>query len=206
MRVLLNFVAVYFLQAASNRNGQEGRVLDEQQCVRAAVAGNCDAFGELVATYQSMVYRVCLKMTGNRNAAEDLAQEVFLKAYDALSAFRLDSSFSTWLYQITVRKCLDWRRSVSRERQKVSPVVVEDGEWMAMDTPEQSVVDEEQKSELLSLVDGLREPYRTVTKLYYFDERSCQEIAKQTGTSVKTIESQLYRARRIMRERGGALR
>jgi RNA polymerase sigma factor (sigma-70 family) len=191
--------------AASNEMNEqeEGRVLDEQKCICAAMAGNHDAYGELVSTYQSMVYRVCLKMTGNRDAAEDLAQEVFLKAYHALPGFRQDASFSTWLYQITVRKCLDWRRSMSRERQKVSAVAVEDTEWLALITPEQSLVEKERFTELLLIVNGLREPYRTVTKMFYLDERSCQEIAEQTGTPVKTIESQLYRARRLMREKGG---
>ncbi|MCL6633532.1 MAG: sigma-70 family RNA polymerase sigma factor [Alicyclobacillus herbarius] len=77
---------------------------------------------------------------------------------------------------------------------------------MGADTLERTLVEKERSQELVRLVDGLREPYRTVTKMYYFDEHSCQEIAAKTGMSVKTVESQLYRARRMMREKGGALR
>ncbi|MCL6446471.1 MAG: RNA polymerase sigma factor, partial [Alicyclobacillus sp.] len=77
-----------------------------------------------------MVYRVCLKMTEDRAAAEDVAQEVFLKAYDALPEFRQDASFSTWLYQITVHKCLDWRRAQTRSRQRISPITYEEVQVM----------------------------------------------------------------------------
>lgn len=143
-------------------------------------------------------------MTGNRDIAESLAQEVFLKAYAALPGFRQDASLSTWLYQITVRACLDWKRSMSRESQKLK--LLEGEEYTSTDTPEQLLVRKERSAELLSLVNGLREPYRTVTKLFYLDEHSCQAIANQMGVPVKTVESQLYRARRMLRERGGALR
>ncbi len=170
------------------------------------MAGNRDAYGELVAKYQSMVYRVCLKFTRDEHAAEDLAQEVFIKAYHALSGFRQDALFSTWLYQITVRKCLDWKRSVEREWQRHGEALYDEYEWPDSETPERSLVDKERTLRLRELVEGLQEPYRTVTKLFYFYQQSYKEIAERTGTSVKTVESQLYRARRMLREKGEGLR
>jgi len=191
----------------SNKIAQEeGRSLDEQHLIRAAAAGNHDAYGELVRAYQSMVYRVCLKMTGDGTTAEDVAQEVFLKVYDALPRFRLDASFSTWLYQITVRKCLDWRRAAGRARQRISDLPADAANLPTTDTPEGILLGKERYRELLLLVNGLKEPYRTVTKMYYLEECSCQEIALQTGSPCKTVESQLYRARRMLRQKGGALR
>ncbi|QQE78974.1 RNA polymerase sigma factor [Alicyclobacillus sp. SO9] len=153
-----------------------------------------------------MVYRVCLKITGNRDAAQDLAQDVFLKAYDGLPAFRQDASFSTWLYQITVRTCLDWKRGSARYQQRLNAVAVQSRQEVPVDTPEQTVVKKERSAELMSLMESLREPYRTVTKMFYLHKFSCQEIAQRRGVSVKTVESQLYRSRRILREKGDALR
>jgi RNA polymerase sigma factor (sigma-70 family) len=170
------------------------------------LAGNREAYGELVAKYQSMVYRVCLKITHDEHAAEDLAQEVFIKAYHALPGFRQDASFSTWLYQIAVRKCLDWRRSFERERQRRGEAPYDEYEWPDPDSPERRLVEKERTLRLRELVDGLHEPYRTVTTLFYFHQQSYQEIAERTGTSVKTVESQLYRARRMLREKGDGLR
>lgn len=185
---------------------EEGRCLDEKILICEAAAGNYETYGELIRAYEGMVYRVCLKMTGDSTTAEDVAQEVFMKAFDALPEFRQDSSFSTWLYQITVRKCLDWRRSASRTRQRISHFESDAANLPAAATPEGILLGKERYRELLSLVNGLNEPYRSVTKMYYLDEYSYREIAKQTGASVKTVESQLYRARRMLREKGGALR
>lgn len=145
-------------------------------------------------------------MTQEAETAEDLAQDVFIKAYDALPAFRQDASFSTWLYQITVRKCLDWKRGMARYRQWMSAVASEQIERRNLETPELVLLDKEKTRELMALVNSLREPYRTVTKMFYVEELSCQEIANGTGISVKTVESQLYRARRLLREKGDLLR
>lgn len=180
--------------------------LDERVCIQAVKNGEKEAYGELVLKYQDMVYRVCLKITGDQVAAEDLAQDIFIKAYDALPSFRLDASFSTWLYQITVRKCLDWKRTYARERQRVVTEVQIDTAVSGEETPLQNVIRRERVSELKRVVEELSEPYRTVTKLFYFDHYSYQEIATQIGSSVKTVESQLYRARRILREKGDRLR
>ncbi len=184
---------------------EEGRGLDEQNLIREAASGNHDAFENLMLLYQSMVYRVCLKVTGSSTSAEDIAQEVFLKVYYALPEFRQDASFSSWLYQITVRKCLDWRRAESRARQRIGALEQKAANESTVDTPEGILVGNEQSRELLMLVNELREPYRTVTKMYYLEEQSYHQIATRTGLSVKTVESQLYRARRMLREKGGAL-
>jgi RNA polymerase sigma factor (sigma-70 family) len=185
---------------------EEGSALKDEECVLAIKDGKAEVYGELVSKYQNMVYRVCLKITEDKNVAEDLAQDAFIRAYDALDSFRLEASFSTWLYQITVRKCLDWKRANARERQHVATGLPIDVNADSGNTPLQSVIRKERALEMQRIVDELSEPYRTVTKLFYFDHCSYQEIAKQVGSSVKTIESQLYRARRILREKGDGLR
>ena len=87
----------------------------DQECIEAVLAGQRDAFADLVTRYQGLVFSVCRKLTGDATAAEDVAQETFLKAYRALAAYRQEAAFSTWLYQIAVRQCLDWRRRQQRE-------------------------------------------------------------------------------------------
>lgn len=201
-----SFAVVFGVLSSNEMAREEERVLDERKCIHAAAAGNRNAYGELVGKYQSVVYRVCLKMTGNPHMAEDLGQEVFIKAYDALPDFRFDASFSTWLYQITVRTCLDWRRSETRRQTHRHNLLHMSKQASHAESAEQVVLRAERSAQVTGLVNGLREPYRTVTKLYYDGNLSYQEIAEQTGASIKTVESQLYRARRMMRAKGDGLR
>lgn len=185
---------------------EEGSGLEESECIRAVMAGHRNAYGELVRTYQGMVYRVCLKMTGHPHSAEDLGQEVFIKAYDALQSFRFDASFSTWLYQIAVRTCLDWRRRQQVEQRRQSRLMEQVDAQFHVDTPELKVIASEQTEAVEQMVGSLKEPYRTVIVMFYERNLSYQEIAAKTGTSVKTVESRLYRARQMMRDKGDGLR
>lgn len=182
-------------------------MLEEQECIKSVISGNRNAYSEIVLSYQSMVYRVCLKMTSDQSAAEDLAQEVFIKAYHALSSYREEAQFSTWLYQITVRKCLDWRRSKARvsNQQSLSSLKDPDIYTIEWQTPENVLLDKEKNGEIHRIVETLNEPYRTVVKLYYFEQCSYQEISAHTESPVKTVESQLYRARKMIKQRGGSL-
>ncbi|CAH1057189.1 MULTISPECIES: RNA polymerase sigma factor [Paenibacillus] len=185
---------------------KEGRKLEEKEWISAVLNGEHQAFGHLVTRYQGMVYRVCVKITGEAESAKDMAQEVFIKAYKALPSFRGQSTFSTWLYRIAYRTCLDWKRANDREWRHRSAADYTENDWVTSQTPEQEVLEQEQSAELGENVNSLAEPYRSVVQLYYFQRNSYQEIAEQKGVSVKTIESQLYRARQMMRRQREELR
>jgi len=84
---------------------------DDRDAIAACQGGEREAFDRLVEKYQRDVYRLCYRYVNNHQDANDMAQEVFLKAYRALDRFRGDSSFSTWLYRIAVNTCLNFRAS-----------------------------------------------------------------------------------------------
>ncbi|WP_379132881.1 RNA polymerase sigma factor [Paenibacillus sp. sgz500958] len=169
----------------------------------AVLSGQHQAFGHLVNRYQGMVYRVCVKITGEAESAKDMAQEVFIKAYKALPSFRGQSSFSTWLYRIAYRTCLDWKRANDREWKHRSSAEYTENDYVTSQTPEHAAIHKEASLELDENLNSLAEPYRSVVQLYYFHQHSYQEIARQKGVSVKTVESQLYRARQMMRKQQG---
>ncbi|MDQ0195115.1 RNA polymerase sigma factor [Paenibacillus wynnii] len=181
---------------------EEGRKLEEAEWISAVLNGQHEAFGHLVTRYQGLVYRVCLKITGEAESAKDMAQEVFIKAYKALPSFRGQSSFSTWLYRIAYRTCLDWKRANDREWRHRSTATYTENDWITSQTPEHAALRKEASAELDENLNSLAEPYRSVVQLYYFQRHSYQEIAEQKGVSVKTVESQLYRARQMMRKSG----
>ncbi|WP_223879735.1 MULTISPECIES: RNA polymerase sigma factor [Paenibacillus] len=181
---------------------KEGSKLEEAQWITAVLEGDTQAFGHLVARYQGMVYRVCVKITGEAESAKDMAQEVFIKAYKALPSFRGQSTFSTWLYRIAYRTCLDYKRANDREWKHRSSSEIQESDYVTSQTPELAAIRREASEELGQQVNSLAEPYRSVVQLYYFNRQSYQEIADAKGVSVKTVESQLYRARQIMRRNG----
>lgn len=82
--------------------------------VRKVLRGEIDCFEELILKYESKVYRTCWRFVKNNSDAEDITQEVFIKIYNNLSSYKKDSSFSTWVYRITVNSCLDFLRKNNR--------------------------------------------------------------------------------------------
>src|SRR5215475_10753031 len=95
----------------------------EADAIAASQRGEREAFDELVLRYQRDVYRLCYRYVNNHEDANDLAQEVFLKAYRAIGGFRGDSSFSTWLYRIAVNTCLNFRSARKPPAQELSDSV-----------------------------------------------------------------------------------
>ena len=88
---------------------------EEAKIIRAVVDGNTNAFEDLVLEYQKQVYHITLKMTGNEEDAFDLSQETFLKAFRALSSFRGEAGFGSWLYRLTANLCIDFLRKKKRQ-------------------------------------------------------------------------------------------
>lgn len=174
--------------------------------ISAVVTGHIEAYEELVRRYEPRVYATCLKASQRPQEAEDLTQEVFLSAYRGLRSFRGDAQFSTWIYQITVRKCLDWRRKREREVAYATFDNVELSVAAGDKTPEDAYVELEQNALLTGLLHSLPEPYRSTVHQYYVDRLSYQQISEQVGVSVKTVESRLYRARKMLKEKGAELR
>ena len=116
----------------------------ELTIIRRVQHGDTDAFEMLVAAYEKNVFNVALQMTGNREDAQDMAQEAFLKAYSSLSSFRGDSKFSSWLYRIVANVCMDFRRRQSRRPSSSLTVEDEEGETLELD-----IADESQSPEAL---------------------------------------------------------
>ena len=112
--------------------------------IRRVQHGDVDAFGLLVTAYEKNVYNVALQMLGNREDAQDIAQEAFLKAYSSLSSFRGDSKFSSWLYRIVSNLCLDFKRRQGRRPSSSLTVEDDDGENVQLD-----IADESQSPETL---------------------------------------------------------
>ncbi len=165
--------------------------------IALAKGGDPAAFGQLVEKYQGPVYNLCYHMLRNGTEAEDAAQEVFLRAYTKLDSYDDRRQFSTWLFSIASHYCLDrWKR---RRFRLVSWENF--GDWAGGESrvqPERVLLETEAAEEVEALLRSLRPDYRLVIILKYWHMMSYQEIAQTLDTTISTIKSKLFRARRMM--------
>jgi len=178
--------------------------------VRQAQAGDVRAFEELVTLYQDKVYNLSYYLAGNYTDAQDLAQEVFVKAYTSLGSFRQDADLGTWLHRITVNLWLNIRRRQKNSRvfSLDDPVQTGEGEitrTVAAVDPAGDPVEVLEIQELQERVQkallSLPEEFRTVLVLREMEDYSYDDIAEAMQCSLGTVKSRLNRARQALKEK-----
>lgn len=182
--------------------------MDDAALVDKFQRGDTEAFGELVRRYQDKVMATCVRMLGNREDAQDAAQEVFVKAFDALPRFDPRAKFSTWLYRVATNHCLNVlrgrriRRLLSLERGNPEPdAYILGAQRDPAPGPDGEVEREERGRALWKAIDSLPESQKVATVLARFGNLSYAEIAEVMETTVPAVESILHRAkRRLYRE------
>jgi RNA polymerase sigma-70 factor (ECF subfamily) len=169
---------------------------DDRFIVSRVAAGEKELFRYLMARHQRAVYGMGRSFFRSDEDTADFVQEVFLKAYRSLSRFEGRSRFSTWLYSIAYNTAVN---GVTRRREYHS--LVEDGGGVEWDTPERKLVRSASREAVLTAVGELPERYRVCVDMYFFYDRSYQEIEAITGFPVNTIKSHVFRAKKLLRER-----
>ena len=174
---------------------------EEAQVIERVLAGDVNAYEELVTKYEKSVYNLALRMTDNAEDAADMAQEAFIKAYNSLSGFRGDSKFSVWLYRIVSNVCLDFLRKQSRRPAVSLSVEDDDGEEVQMDVPDDSMSPQQMLERQLTReavregLSQLPEDYRQILLLRELQGLSYDEIAQALDIGVGTVKSRIFRAR-----------
>ena len=164
------------------------------------LAGNDAAFAQLLERYKNYVFAIIFPILRNKDDAEDAAQETFIKLYCSLYQYS-QGSFKSWLGRISVNTAIDLKRKRERElpRENLLEGLPEDSLPQGPSVENELLGIEEENLE--NLCRGLPERYRSVVYQYYVLEKSCREIAVAQGVAVRTIESRLYRSRKMIRER-----
>lgn len=181
---------------------------DEAAIVAQARLGDAKAFSELLRRYEGKIFRLALHITQNREDAEDVLQEAFLKAYEHLDQFQGQSRFYTWIVRIAVNQALMKLRKRKSDRSVSLDDTIDTGEDTVAreiaawdENPEQRYSREEINEILGSAIDGLAPIYRAVFVLRDVDGLSTEEAADALDLSVPAIKSRLLRARLQLRDK-----
>ena len=174
----------------------------ESQLIAEAKAGNKEAFSELVEKYQKPVFSVCYRMLGTPTAAEDAAQEAFIRAYQALDRYDPERSFATWILSIASNYSIDQLR-----KKKVTILSMDSDKhaWLAPPdpgpSPEKVALDKEKSALVQAILADLAETDRAAVILQYWHDYSYEEIAENLDLSSSAVKSRLFRARKLMAEK-----
>ena len=178
------------------------RRLDEQDLVRQARSGDLQAYDTLVRRYQERIYATIYHMTANHEDANDLAQEAFIKGFQALGSFKGDASFYTWIYRIAVNRTINFlKQRKNRPQMSLNDLdlnVEHDPDLVALiseRTPRRDLNLVELQEKLNAALQRLSEAHRTVVVLHDVEGLSHEEIGRIMDCNVGTVRSRLFYAR-----------
>ncbi|MCL2244153.1 MAG: sigma-70 family RNA polymerase sigma factor [Treponema sp.] len=173
--------------------------INDQLIVSQILCGQKNLFRLLVRRHERAVFGMGISFFRNKEDASDFTQEVFLKAYRSLSCFEGRSRFSTWLYKIAYNTAIN---EVNR-RKEYQSLTEEDAERLvnANDTPERIAIRNAAKEAVQEALNDLPERFRICVDLFFFYDRSYQEIEIITGFPVNTIKSHVFRAKKLLRKK-----
>ncbi|OQY05878.1 MAG: hypothetical protein B6I20_00290 [Bacteroidetes bacterium 4572_117] len=172
--------------------------IDDQYYIKKVKAGQADAFRFLVERHKTIVYNIVLRITRNNEDAEEVAQDVFLKAYKSINSFKGDSKFSTWLYRIAYNMAISKVRKKKLPTSNIDDYELADNEIKHVYEDFESIENSDKKKYLRKAIDSLSTDDSLVITLYYLNEHSIEEICELTNMGKSNIKVRLYRARKKM--------
>lgn len=174
----------------------------EADLVRAAQGGDPAAFAEIVRHFQRPIYRIAWGLTRSPSDADDLAQETFVRAYQAIGRFRAGEPLYPWLSRIAVNLAYSlFRRRRRRPETSIEPLVEAGRQWAADDDPLENAARSERHARLAAAFDELSPEHQAVLTLRVVEDLSYEEIAQALGVPPGTVMSRLSRARAELRSR-----
>ncbi len=173
--------------------------ISNSELVQKSQLGDKAAFEKLVLRHQDLVFSLSFKLTGNRDMANDVAQESFIRAWKAIEKFRGDSTFGTWIYRITVNTAWTLRKKAKKHNtlnidDTYEPIVIDEKK-----DPEQVAINADLTDVLVSALDKIPLDQRIIVELKNIEGRSHKEIADYLGISVTAAKVRLHRAHQKLR-------
>ncbi len=173
---------------------------NEESLLKRIAAGEKEFFGELVLKHQDFIFNVVSKYVRFEEEARDITQDVFLKAYENIEKFRGESKFSSWLYRIAYNLSMNWSERVQGRETQLDDAFAE-----TIPAPPDLADEIYERETILARITEILEEiplkYKVVIKLYYFEDKSYQEIADTLNIPINTVKIQLLRAKEHIRKK-----
>ncbi|HXG54689.1 MAG TPA: sigma-70 family RNA polymerase sigma factor [Vicinamibacterales bacterium] len=176
----------------------------DEELVARSMGGDLDSFNQLVLRWERPIYALAYRVIGREEEARDVAQETFLRAFRALSGFKGEAKFSSWLYRITLNLCRDWIRKEKRTRVSQPPegldIVDLAGASIQTETIEQRIGRKDLGRAVSKAMAALPEEQRTAIILKEYHGLTFQEIADMLGCPLSTVKTRLYQGLSVVRK------
>jgi RNA polymerase sigma-70 factor (ECF subfamily) len=168
---------------------------DDTHYITLVLGGDMAAFRVLVDRHKDLVYTIVLKISRNREDAEELAQDVFVKAFQGLSSFRQESSFATWLYRIAFNEAINKFRKKGQKMVSLEEETTADLADYPAEDEDDGLTREEKYEAIQEAMAVLPEPDQVLMTLFYTQDMPVREISEVTGLSESNVKVRLHRAR-----------
>jgi RNA polymerase sigma-70 factor (ECF subfamily) len=192
--------------SAVTRHIPPGEERTDEELVGCVLADGAEGFARLYERYYARTYRLAYGMTGRHEAAEDLTQEVFVRAYQRLGQFRGGSSFSTWFYRLTINCCLNYRRRERKFFEKEAGEAEESRLPGESARAEADLFQSQVQSQLQKALLSLKPELRLIVILKDVEGLRYEEIAERMSCSPGTVGTRLNRARKLLARKLGHLK
>jgi RNA polymerase sigma-70 factor (ECF subfamily) len=176
---------------------------DDSIIINRILAGNTREYAILIDRYKDLAFTIAFRVLNNREDAEEIAQDAFVKAFQSLGKFRQDSGFSTWLYRIVYNTAISKKRIRKPVSQNIETIVpIKDN---FDETLEEMELTAENTVKLEKAMGKISEEERVLITLYYLNQSGIEEIQHITGLSKSNVKVKLFRARKKLQELTGCI-
>jgi len=170
--------------------------INDQHYINQIIEGNTNAFSVLVNQYKDLVFTLSYKMLKNKEAAEEVSQDTFLKIFNSINKFKGDSKFSTWIYKITYNTCLDRLKKSEKDNNVVYIEDFNEHKVKAIENILENIDEKERNQKIQECLQLLPSEEAFLLTLYYFDYQSIDEISKVINCNANNVKIKLYRSRK----------
>ena len=169
---------------------------NDQILINQILSGDANAFTQLVNRYKDLVFTLALRMLKNREEAEEVSQDTFVKTYRSLNKFKGDSKFSTWIYKVAYNSCLDRIKKNKKYLNDVEINEFTEHQVKTVNNAFDALVEEERNQLIQDCLHLLPSDDSFLLTMYYFEEQSLDEIADIVGISANNVKVKLFRSRK----------
>lgn len=169
--------------------------ISDQHYIDKILQGETNSFAVLIDRYKDMIFSLAHKMIKNREEAEEVAQDTFIKVYSSLNKFKGDSKFSTWIYKIAYNTCLDRLKKNKKEDNNISIDEFSAHLIKTMDNALSALEEKERRQTIQDCLNLLPSDENFLLTLFYFEDQSLDEIGKIMNINANNVKVKLFRTR-----------